>query len=181
MYGSVKAKHVVFDDCTFYKAPGGFWTNGYTSQWTFEDCLARNSNFDKLYRIDYGVRLRRSTFVDCVIPSRRIVDFKDDKAEVDAAKQARHDWSEVADCEFHRCRVSTSTTWYMQRCNLFGCSITDVAAIAANTDLAVELGLGPADADALEDLRSKTTVTGPGKITYAATPAPYPSVTFPKD
>jgi hypothetical protein len=181
MYGSVKARHAVFENCTFYKAPGGYWTNGYTSKWTLDDCLLRDSNFDKLYRIDYGIKFRRTSFVDCAIPPRRIVDFNDKTVEVDAAKDARHEWSEIADCDFHRCRVAASTTWYMRSCNLFGCLVTDPFESNTKTDVAVEVGVGPADAGTVDEMRAKTTTTAAGKVTYAAAATPFANRAFPAD
>ena len=112
-----------------------------------------------------------ATIANGAVVERRLVDFKDKTAEVDAAKLARHEWSEVVGCDFYRCRVSTLATWFTRECNLFECSAPDTLETKTRTDLIVAMGLGPNDASLTADLKAKTVTTAAGKVTYAAAAA----------
>lgn len=177
---TVRARHVVFEDCTFSKGGRTFSANGFSSKWAFEDCLLRNSNFAVLKRTDFGLQIRRCSFVDCSLPPRALIDKSGD-AEVDAAEIVKLDQNEVASCDFYRCRVAASATWYMRSCNLYDCSVSQPATAAVKTDLAVTIGVGPGDEGTAATLKSKTTVTGSGKIGYAAASSPFVTAAFPAD
>jgi hypothetical protein len=176
---TVKATNVVFDNCRLVKGGGYHWNAGYSAKWVLEDCLLRDTSFDRWRLITTGLKLRRCALVGCTIPPRPLIDLKENKAPVDAAKLVRHEWSEVAGCDFYQCKLAASATLSMRGCNLFGCTVApDDAPLNSTTDLAVELGLGPADAKLLDDLRARTPSTGTGKVTFAAARSPYANGAF---
>ena len=168
---AVTATHVVFDHCEIGKGGNVYWNAGYSAKWVLEDCLARDCTFEKWSRIDSGLRLRRSTFVDCTIPTRRLHDYKNPDVPLDAAKLLAHPWNEVVGCDFHHCKIAASATWGMRGCNLFDCSIArDATNLNSTSDVAVELGFGPGGdtKKLLEELGTRTKETGDGRVTFAA-------------
>jgi hypothetical protein len=172
--GSLRAFHVIFDNCTFNKV-GPFSWGVFSSKWRFEDCLLYQSNFKSLTRLDYGIKLRRCTFASCKFPDRR------PGKKTDSAKEARDEWSSITDCEFYDSELAANVFWITERCNFIECKAAGSAAFESPNDLDVELGLIAADREkVLADLRGRTTTSGAGKPHYRAAAAMYPSHAFPK-
>ncbi len=172
--GTVKASNVIFEKCTFVKGGAFFWGE-YSSKWIMEDCLLLQSNFKGLNKLDYGLKLKRSTFVSCKFPKRSA------NATDDSAKTARSEWGRIGECDFFDCELSASVFWSLQRCNLFGCKSADNATFNSKTDLPIELGLSADERDRfLTDLRGRTTMSDTGRVVFSGTSAQFPNQAFPK-
>jgi hypothetical protein len=171
--GSVSAQNTVFQNCVFAKTGGFFRNGGYSSKWTFLDCLFQNSNFASLSRMDYGIRIGRCTFSECKLPARNWGYRKTESASDDGAKRTRNTWSQLIDCDFYDCPISISALWVTEGCNFYGCSIDGTANFLSRTDLQSEVGVLPSDKTFVQELTAKTTAGGEGHLIYTAA-KPFP-------
>ena len=171
--GTVRATHTFFKNCTFDKRGYKYWPGGYTSKWIFENCILDKSNFSKLDRITYGLKLRQCSFIDCTFPRRHWGYFKTEGPDDDAAALARGEWSEIDKCDFYGCEISPSVFWCMNKCNANGCNVkvvNDPDLFQSRTNLEVKIGLVPGSDAMIAELNANTATNGIGKVTYAAVP-----------
>ena len=171
--GSISAENTVFQNCSFAKTGGFFWNGGYSSKWTFKDCLFQNSSFVSLSRMDYGIRIGRCTFSDGNLPPRNWGYSKTESATDDGAKRTRESWSQLVDCEFYNCTCAVSSVWVAEGCNFYQCTVGKPANFLSKTDLRVEVGLPPVEKPFLDDLISETTSDGSGRVLYTSV-RPFP-------
>ena len=171
--GSVSAQNTLFQNCVFAKTGGFFWNGGYSSKWTFLDCLLQNSYFAGLSRMDYGIRIGRCTFSECRLPARNWGYKNTESATDDGAKRTRNSWSQLIDCDFHDCPMAISCLWVAEGCNFYGCSVEGTAHFLSRNDLQSEIGVAASDKVFVEDLIAKTTLGGEGHVKYSAA-KPFP-------
>lgn len=163
--GTITAHYTIFDRCTFQKAGGWHWNEGYSSKWDFDHCVLNGSSFLGLSRMDYGLKLSGCAFLDCQFPPRRWHYSKADQNTDDGAKLTQSEWSRIDDCDFYRCRLAVSSVWITHGCNFMHCSVGDNETFASETNIEVKLGLTRGD-PILGELAEKTESTGAGKVRY---------------
>lgn len=161
---TIKAEHTIFVGCTFTKAGNWFWNDGYSSKWEFANCLLLDSHFERLTRMDFGIKWMGCTFCDCRWPRRNWGYRKEEGPEESGS--VRSEWSNMRDCDFYQCELSVSAIWPTENCNFIACRVGENDDFTSKANFPVVLGLAANDR-LLVELGAKTAHLGTGKITYA--------------
>ena len=165
--GTIEAENTIFENCDFRKVGNWFWNDGYSAKFHFRNCMFVNSSFVSLSRMDYGIDIEASTFVGSYLPPR---DWGyENSATPDRTFQQmyRHDWSRIANCDFHDCDVSPTSIWMATGCNFFQCVAVNPSTFVSPENMVVEIGCDDADIGFIDQLRSQTSCVGKGQVGYS--------------
>jgi hypothetical protein len=167
--GALVAENAVFIDCKFWKG-GGWFVAFYSTQWTFSNCTLLRSNFQSLSGTDFGVKLLKSTLVECKFPERLL---NRDKPE-DVAARYQDEWNKVEDCDFLLCEVRPSFVWTTDRCNFSFCKVTGADVFQSTTPLTVAMYVPRLDGPFWRDLHTGTDWSLQGGVKYVNTGKEFP-------
>lgn len=158
---AVVAKNTIFIDCKFTKSGSWFWKGGFSSKWTFEDCLVAKSNFANLDRNDYGLRFKQTIFYKCSFPDRTL-----NTNPKSSAKDAYHlDWNQLSDCGYIECSFPPSLIWNNQQACYLDCEIRGESKLESSKPFEVTLGCSPTTF--MRDLKAATSTTTGENLVYA--------------
>jgi hypothetical protein len=166
--GSITAANTLFIDCTLQKTGGWYWIGGYSSKWELNDCMLVGSHFAGLGRIDYGIKWKNTTFVDCDLPDR---DLNDDPGK-DAVSEYHGNWNKLTNCFFYDCNVSPSILWGAMPAFCFDCDVAGTSRFTSTTSLDVPIALAAGEDDFLNRLMMATRIGGAGMLDYTTGPPP---------
>ncbi len=162
---NVVAVNTIFLGCSFRKTGNWFWNGGFSSKWEFTECMVADSRFVDLSRGNFGLKMKKVTFVNCAFPDRLL--NKDEKK--DATLGYRHAWNTFVECDLFGCQFNPSLAWGLQSSSLYDCTVKGEALFSSSKDLQVQLLITDGDPSVLESLAKATKANGAGKVHY--TPA----------
>ena len=158
---AVVAKNTIFIDCKFTKSGRWTWNGGFSSKWTFEDCLVAKSNFPSLDRKNYGLRFKQTIFYKCSFPDRTL-----NTNPKSSAKDAYHlSWNQLTDCGYIECSLPPSLIWSNQKASYLDCEIRGGSKFESSKPFEVTLGCSPTTF--MRDLKAATSTTKAENLIYA--------------
>jgi len=169
----LKAKHAVFDQCTFWKS--GPWHSHYSSKWAFDSCLLDRCTFSSLDAVYYGIKLERCAFVSMAFPE--IQHRRQKGHRFDHIESLRGEWNTISGCQFVDCKIPPTVAWSGRQSNYMGCKFIAGETFESDTPTEVTAFVADVEANLPHEIWRSDPARAPLKVVYASTP--FPTVAFP--